>query len=183
LSPENAATSARVFDCLVEFRWPFHAKPQEWPRFNLGAVRLSSAVFVVEGRGFDLFRRILATGIVFAALTSLAAAASIDIGGNYGDEAGCRFAADPDNFIGDAYTVLTPDEFKTSSVACDFVDSAPVWEKYGNRIVVVTALCGHEGAEAMTTELLRIEKRSEGADGYSVYDAQGAEIGGGDRCK
>lgn len=124
-----------------------------------------------------------AAAAAFAALTAASSAASIDIGGSYGDEAGCKFATDPANFIGSEYIVLTPEEFKTGSTSCDFVDAAPVWEKYGNRVFVATAMCGHEGTDTTTIDLLRVEKHAEEADTYSVFDAQGEEVGRGKRCQ
>lgn len=124
-----------------------------------------------------------AAAATFAVMTGASVAASIDIGGSYGDEPGCKFATDPDNFIGSEYIVLTQEVFKTGSTSCDFVDAAPVWEKYGNRVFVVTAMCGHEGTDTTTVDLLRVEKHPEEADTYSVFDAKGEEIGRGKRCK
>lgn len=119
---------------------------------------------------------------VTAAMTGTAVAASIDIGGNYGDEPGCKFATDANNFAGSEYIMLTPEQFKTSATSCDFLDAAPVWEKYGNRVFAVTAMCGHEGSDTTTLDLLRVEKHTEEADTYSVFDANGTEIGKVKKC-
>jgi hypothetical protein len=133
--------------------------------------------------GYENLKVVAGFAIALMISAGLASAASIDIGGKFGDEPGCKFAADPGNFSGSEYIVLTPEEFKTGSMSCDFVDSSPVWEKYGNRVFVVTALCGLEGSDTTVVDILRIEKHREEADTYSVFDHAGTEIGRGKRCQ
>lgn len=108
--------------------------------------------------------------------------ASIDIGGPHGNEQGCEFARNPDNFSGGGYMLLTPEEWKKPEVACTFTDASAPYEKYGNYMITVTAVCTGEGTDVSRTELLRIERDPEAEQTYRVYDAAGTEIGKADRC-
>lgn len=125
----------------------------------------------------------LATTTLFSlAIAVPAFAASIDIGGPHGNAQGCEFAKDPGNFSGGDYMLLTPEEWKTPESACIFTDASAPWEKFGNRIFTVTAVCSGEGTDVSRTELLRIERDPEAEQTYRVFDAAGAEIGKADRC-
>lgn len=127
-------------------------------------------------------KRLLLASVLLGISAAPAFAATIGIDGPYGNESGCAFAKDPGNFIGGDYMLLTPEEWKRPEVACTFTDASEPYEKYGNFIITVTAVCTGEGTDVSRTELLRIERDPEATGTMVVFDAAGAEIGRGKRC-
>lgn len=97
-----------------------------------------------------------------------ATAATLDIDGKYGNPAGCKFAA-TNNAESDDLLLLTPTEVETYVTFCSFVQVLPA----GATTRVVTTICGHEGEEMQTIELMRIEKDGNGADAYTIFSSSG----------
>jgi hypothetical protein len=121
--------------------------------------------------------------MMFAALALLmgeignAVAGVLDIQGNYGNPAGCKFAASND-IDSDDLLLLTPDEVSTYATGCRFVQAVPA----GDKTTVVTVICGHEGEDTQTVELMRIEKDADGVDAYTIFSADGGSWGRAPRC-
>ena len=106
--------------------------------------------------------------VLFAILVSGAAgAASLDINGTYGTPAGCKYAAD--GIYGDEeVSILDAEHYENFVTYCEFVQVLRARD--GSSIV--TLLCGHEGDEAQTVDLVRIVKSSD-ADAYTIFHATG----------
>ena len=113
---------------------------------------------------------------VLAVLLAAPATAEPKIGGNYGDQAGCRLAA-TGNIESDDLLLLTPGEVTTYATGCTFVQLMPG----GDIDLVATVICGHEGDETITLGLMRIRKEK-GRDAFSIYDADGTSWGTVERC-
>lgn len=127
-------------------------------------------------------RRLFAILVCLCSATGIAAAASLDIAGAYGDEAGCAFASKPDYPGENDFSLLTPTEWRTAVTGCDFA-RVDLWKSGELQRYIVTALCASEGEGEITIDLLRIEKSGDGTDSYVVFDANGNEIGRGNRCQ
>lgn len=104
-------------------------------------------------------------------------AAEIDIGGNYGNEAGCKYLA-TNNYEGDDLVVLTPREVQTYATLCSFVTATTI----DNGTIVTTVICGHEGEETQTLEMMRFTKHAE-ADRWGIFDQNGTSWGEVPRCR
>src|SRR5262245_31622067 len=91
-------------------------------------------------------------GVVAPAL-----AVEIDVGGNYGNESGCKYLA-TNNYEGEDLITLTPTEVQTYVTLCSFVNATTL----ENGTIVTTVICGHEGDEEQTLEMMRFTKSSEG---------------------
>lgn len=120
-----------------------------------------------------------AGGILAAALLCAGpvAAATLDITGTYGDPRGCEYAVKRD-YSEQEYVLLTAEEVSTAMTLCSFVQIVP----YTNGNMIVTVMCGHEGDEAQTLALMRIQKDPDGADNFRIFDADGTEWGKAERC-
>jgi hypothetical protein len=118
------------------------------------------------------FKRAAPLALALLSSVSTGLAAGLDISGNYGDERGCVFAKTQDYSEQD-FVLLTSKDVSTAVTSCDFVQAVP----HTNGNVIVTALCGHEGDGALTISLMRVEKDTEGADVYTVFDADGTPWG------
>lgn len=106
-----------------------------------------------------------------------AAAVEISIGGNYGNEAGCKYLA-TNNYEGEDLVALTPKEVQTYVTLCSFVNATTL----ENGTIVTTVICGHEGEETQTLELMRFTKSSEG-DRWGIYDENGTSWGEVSPCR
>jgi hypothetical protein len=109
---------------------------------------------------------------VLAALVAsagIAAAATLDLPGDYGTPEGCSYLKDRTQF-GEAVTVLTPTEYKDFVTACEYVQVLPAGD--GSRIV--TLLCQQE-LDVTTIETWRMA-RSPDRDAYSVFNAAGDRL-------
>jgi hypothetical protein len=104
-------------------------------------------------------------------------AAELDIAGNYGNEAGCRFAATKDMSSEDLL-LLTPETVSTYATLCEFVQAVPA----RSGALIVTALCGHEGEIEESIDMLRIQKADEGEDAYRIFGQDGTLWGQVSRC-
>ena len=106
-----------------------------------------------------------------------AVAAELDISGNYGDEAGCRFAR-TNHYSEEDMLLLTRQYVTTQVTQCSFVQIFPA--EADSQVAIVT--CGHEGEEATTLGLMRVQKASDGVDAYLVFDQDGGMWGKAGRC-
>ena len=107
-----------------------------------------------------------------------AVAAELDIPGNYGDEAGCRFAK-TNNYSEEDILLLTRQYVATQVTHCSFVQFFPA--EADSQVAIVT--CGHEGDEAITLGLMRVQKAPDGVDAYRVFDQDGSMWGEVRRCQ
>ena len=101
------------------------------------------------------------------------------IDGNWGNEAGCKFAAGGQSRDDESMAVLTAGHYEDYVTHCSFEQ---VLEGHG--ALVVTTLCGHEGEDLITAELLVIRPPADG-DGsmLMVTDADGNAWAEVVRCK
>lgn len=105
-----------------------------------------------------------------------AGAVEIAIGGNYGNEAGCKYLAD--GLYGDDTVVaLTPKEVQTAVTLCSFVTATTL----ENGTIVTTVICGHEGEGTETLGLMRFTKVYE-QDKWGIFDGNGDTWGEVPRC-
>lgn len=109
-------------------------------------------------------------------LTAAASAATLDISGPYGNEAGCRFAATGE-YGDDSLLLLTAEEVSSFVTGCEFTAVRPA----GNGVFAVDVLCSHEGEEEKTTGSMRLEK-VEGDDAWTIFDEDGSQWGTVGRC-
>lgn len=105
---------------------------------------------------------------LFAILTSGAAsAATLDIAGTYGAPAGCKYAAD--GIYGDEeVSILDAEHYENFVTWCEFVQVL----KARDGSSIVTLLCGHEGDEMQTIEMIRVVKAAD-RDGYNMFHSSG----------
>lgn len=110
-----------------------------------------------------------------ALLGGAAHAASLNLGGRYGNASGCKgdYSAENDDML-----TLEDGAVSTFATACEFLQVLPASD--GSR--VVTGLCSHEGETMMTVAMMRIEKKAEG-DAYLVYDGDGTLWGEVAKCQ
>ena len=109
-------------------------------------------------------------------LAAAASAATLDISGPYGNEAGCRFAASGD-YGDDSLLLLTAEEVSSFATGCKFTAVRPA----GNGVFAVDVLCSHEGEEEKTTGAMRLEK-VKGDDAWTIFDEDGSRWGTVGRC-
>jgi len=118
---------------------------------------------------------------VAALLPALAGGASAEalagLAGTYGNASGCRYAASG-NVIEDDMVILKPDEYQTYATLCEFLDVRAARD--GSQ--VVTALCGHEGDEAQTIELMRFARDPSGRDAFAIFGQAGDHYGEVEPC-
>ena len=120
---------------------------------------------------------VLVLAMVAAFATAPAYSAELDIPGNYGDEAGCRFAKTND--YSEAEILLLTRQYVTTQVTqCSFVQIFPA--EADSQVAIVT--CGHEGDEATTLGLIRIQKSPDGMDAYLIFDEDRGTWGRVGRC-
>jgi hypothetical protein len=110
-------------------------------------------------------------------LAASAAAAELDIGGNYGNESGCRVVAG-EHLFDDSLLYLTPRNVVTYASYCSFLQVL----RTESGAYVVTVICGEEGEATETLGMMRIQKAADGSDAYEVYNAGGYLWGRADRC-
>lgn len=122
----------------------------------------------------EMRRLVLVAGLLAACP---AAAADLAIPGNYGNEAGCRFASSG-SFEGDDILLLKPGSVETYATLCSFVQIMPA--EADSHVAVVT--CGHEGEDVTTLGLMRVQKSPDGVDAYLVFDEAGTMWGKAGRC-
>jgi len=96
--------------------------------------------------------------------------------GTYGNEAGCRFAADG-SYDDDSLLRLSADRYDTFATGCEFLQGLRASD--GSK--VMTMLCGHEGETFQSIEFMRIVKQGK-EDAYDLYSQSGEHIGGVRRC-
>jgi hypothetical protein len=105
-----------------------------------------------------------------------AGAVEISIGGNYGNEAGCKYLA-TNNYEGEDLVALTPKQVQTYVTLCSFVNATTL----ENGTIVTTVICGHEGEGYETLGLMRFAKVYE-QDKWGIYDGDGTSWGEVPRC-
>lgn len=120
---------------------------------------------------------LVAAALVSATLPLAAIAAELDIPGNYGDEAGCRFA-NTSNYSEEDILLLTRQYVTTQVTQCSFVQFFPA--EADSQVAIVT--CGHEGEGEATLGLMRVQKAPDGVDAYIVFDQDGSMWGEVRRC-
>jgi hypothetical protein len=123
------------------------------------------------------FRSRLPFVLALVVATVPAPAAELDIPGNYGDEAGCRHAVTND-YSEEDMLLLTRQYVTTQATQCSFVQLFPA--EADSQVAIVT--CGHEGDEATTLGLMRVQKSPDGVDAYLIFDQDGGMWGKAGRC-
>ena len=116
--------------------------------------------------------------ILVLALTPAASAIASGPGpnGSYGNEAGCRFAADG-SYDDDSLLRLSADRYDIFATGCEFLQGLRASD--GSK--VMTMLCSHEGETFQSIEFMRIVKQGE-EDAYDLYSQSGEHIGAVRRC-
>jgi hypothetical protein len=132
----------------------------------------------VTARSFGVAANILFVVFSAGAGGSLANAAELDIPGDYGDEAGCRFAK-TNNYSEEEILLLTRQYVTTQVTQCSFVQIFPA--EADSQVAIVS--CGHEGEETTTLGLMRVQKSPDGVDGYLIFDQDGTMWGKAGRCR
>lgn len=106
-----------------------------------------------------------------------AGAAELDIPGDYGDEAGCRFAK-TNSYSEEDVLLLTRQHVTTQVILCSFVQIFPA--EADSQVAIVA--CGHEGEAETTLGLMRVQKAPDGVDAYNIFDEDGSMWGSVGRC-
>lgn len=109
----------------------------------------------------------IAAALLAFLMACAAHAATLDIQGTYGSPAGCKYAADGE-YGDEEVSILDSEHYENFVTWCEFVQVLKARD--GSNIV--TMLCGHEGDEMQTIEMVRIVKTQEG-DAYSMFHASG----------
>ncbi|MEP9388738.1 hypothetical protein [Mesorhizobium sp. KR9-304] len=122
-------------------------------------------------------RRLVLAAVLMSATVG-ATSAELDIAGDYGNEAGCRYAITND-YSEEDMLLLTPRDVGTHVTLCSFVQVYPA--EADSQVMVVT--CGHEGDETTTLGLMRVQKSPDGVDAYLVFDQDGTMWGKAGRCR
>lgn len=115
-----------------------------------------------------------------AAATTIAAGAAagtIDLNGNYGNAAGCSYAA-TNLASSDDLLLLTPKGVSTYATECEFVAQSVSAD--GTRMVRAT--CTYEGETGTTARTIRIEKAPDQVDAYLILDEDGTMWGKVGQC-
>jgi hypothetical protein len=129
-------------------------------------------------RAADARKSVLVAATLISLILPLGAvAAELDIAGNYGNEAGCRHARTND-YSEEDMLLLTPQYVTTQVTQCSFVQIFPA--EADSQVAIVT--CGHEGDEATTLGLMRVQKSPDGVDAYLIFDQDGGMWGKAGRC-
>lgn len=119
----------------------------------------------------------LASLAVLLAASSALAEEQIKIGGNYGNEAGCKYLKDG-VYGDDNVLALTPKEVQTAVTLCSFVTATTL----EGGTIVASVICGHEGEETQTLGLMRFTKVYE-QDKWGIFDANGDTWGEVSPCR
>lgn len=114
-------------------------------------------------------RRTLFAACAMLVSAGVAAAATLDLPGDYGTPEGCIYLKDRTQW-GEPVTVLTSTEYKDFVTACEYLQVLPAGD--GSRIV--TLLCQQE-LDIMTIETWRVVKSSD-RNAYSVFNAVGDRL-------
>jgi hypothetical protein len=121
--------------------------------------------------------KLIIAAVLTAAFAASAAAAELDIDGNYGNASGCRIVAG-EHLFDDGYLYLTPKNVVTYASYCSFLQVL----RAENGAYVVTVICGEEGEGRETLGMMRVQKASDGSDAYEVYNEGGYLWDRADRC-
>ena len=105
-----------------------------------------------------------------------AAAALLELPGPYGNEAGCRFAANGD-YGDDSLLLLTQKEVSSFATACMFT----AIRQQGDGGFVADVVCSHEGEDYKTDATMRLEKLPD-ADAFTISDDGLGVWGTVERC-
>ncbi len=117
------------------------------------------------------------SAMIFAILATPALAQEAPvISGNWGNEAGCAFVKGGTR-DDEGIALLTAEKYEDYVTYCDFVQVLK-----GPGALVITALCGHEGEDAITAETLIVRKPADGS-GLMLTDAAGNERGRFEQCR
>jgi hypothetical protein len=108
---------------------------------------------------------------------SIAAGGVLDIPGTYGNEAGCRFAANG-GYDDDTLLMLSPDECSAYASGCEFLQAL----KARDGSFVITMLCSHEGETYQTVGFMRVQASPDVGDSYDMFDGNGEHMGIVGRC-
>lgn len=119
--------------------------------------------------------RLLAVATAMLA-AGAAAAGPLELPGNYGTPAGCKYLADGE-YGDDSAVFLTSDAYETFATGCEFLQVLRA--KDGSN--VATMLCSHEGETFRSVEFMHIVKAGEG-DAYDLFSETGMEMGRVERC-
>lgn len=111
--------------------------------------------------------RAAAVFVTLLASAGVATGATLDLPGNYGSPQGCKYLQDQ-SLWEEGVTVLTPTHYQDFVTWCDYVQVLQAND--GSRIV--TMLCGHEGEEEQTIDVVRVTK-VDGRDAYGIFHATG----------
>lgn len=114
--------------------------------------------------------------MVLALACGPAAGASLGLDGNYGNAAGCAFAASND-YGDDSLLLLTSDLVAVFATSCAFTAATPTAAGFA-----VSVLCDHEGEEGQTAGSMRVEKAAGGVDAFEIFDEDGRSWGKVGRC-
>lgn len=112
--------------------------------------------------------RSVCLGLAASIVALPALAGQLNILYNYGNAAGCRNLATGD-YTDDGMFYLTPEGFSSYVTSCEILQAL----RPKNDSYVVTTVCGHEGDEAMTIEMYRIQKPADGEDAWEIYTDDG----------
>lgn len=96
-----------------------------------------------------------------------AAAGPLELPGNYGTPAGCRYLVEYD-YGDDSAMSLTSEGIEAFATGCEFLSALPARDGSS----VVTALCSHEGEEYRTIDMLRVARAHE-RDAYDIFHSNG----------
>lgn len=116
---------------------------------------------------------VLATAMLAA---GVAIAGPLELAGNYGTPAGCKYLADGD-YGDDSAVTLTSEAYDTFATGCEFLQVLRARD--GSN--VATMLCSHEGETYRTVEFMHIVK-ADGVDAYDLFSETGSEMGRLERC-
>lgn len=114
-------------------------------------------------------KRTCSTIALMLASCGFTAAATLDLGGDYGSPEGCKYLKDPAQWQ-EAVSVLTPTQYKDFVTSCEFLQVLPAGD--GSR--VVTMLCQQE-LDVQTIDVVRVVK-AENADAYLIFNAAGGRL-------
>ncbi|MEX0404858.1 hypothetical protein ABGN05_04180 [Aquibium sp. LZ166] len=112
---------------------------------------------------------LLAALLPLASVSSPVLAQTLDLGGPYGNETGCR-AAGGEEEPGEDALVLRPDRIETRELICSFVQVLTA----GDGTKVVTALCDIEGEEGRSVNLFSIAASGTDPASLVIRDEYGA---------
>ena len=116
--------------------------------------------------------------MLFVAVTPALAQDRAWLDGAYGNAAGCDFHKGGTR-NDESMFLLTGSKIETYAMLCEILDI-----RKGAGAILATALCGHEGDDLVTAELVIIRNAAEpGQDRRRVTDAMGNEWGEAEPCR